>query len=206
MPHNTTEQAILCDCTLKQTETHAGWSPGENSEEWWQTIPHQPSSPYLQPGPEPGNDRPHATLAARQGSWVRTVAGAQRRQGHSKGQLPGLLSSPQSVPRAGFRRRHTKHGLGTVLPSQVLHSQKIRSLNVSNNNGIIAKMAYWINGKSQVNYKEVKKDKRMNAKDAGLSGTCSLCQNACFLWNTLMIANYHKRKLGKKKKEKSTEQ
>lgn len=73
-----------------------------------------------------------------------------------------------------------------------------------NNNRITAKMVYRINGKSQVNDKEVKKDKRMNVKDAWLSGTCSMCQNACFLWNMLMIANYYKRKLGKKKKKHRT--
>ena len=145
------------------------------------------------------------------------VPGSEPSQGHSdgRGTAPAgaqrraaprpPLQSTICVPRVGFRRRHTKHGLATVLPSQVLHSQKIRSLNVSYNNRIIAKMLYWINGKSQVKYKEVKKDKQMNVKDAWLSGTCSLCQNACFLWNMLMIANYYKRKLGKKKR-KNTEQ
>lgn len=64
---------------------------------------------------------------------------------------------------------------------------------------MIAKMVYWINGTSQVNYREVKKDKQMNVKEAWLCGTRSMCQNACFLWNTLMIANYHERKCGKKK-------
>ena len=40
----------------------------------------------------------------------------------------------------------------------------------------------------------------MDVKDAWLSGICSMCQNAHFLWNMLMIANYYKRNLERKKK------
>lgn len=40
----------------------------------------QPFSSYLQPRSEPGNDKPHAALVARQGSWVEATKGAYGRE------------------------------------------------------------------------------------------------------------------------------
>lgn len=62
-----------------------------------------------------------------------------------------------------------------------------------NNNRINAKTVDWINGESQVNYKEVKKGKWMNVKDTWLSGTGSACQQARFYGTCKLLQKEEKK-------------
>lgn len=71
-------------------------------------MTNQPFSPYLQPGLELGNGKPHAALVARQGSWVRAMEGAC---GRGAPRLP-LQSTESESPEWDSKGAIQKKGLG----------------------------------------------------------------------------------------------